>query len=133
MTTREYFKQAFTIDNLLRATRTQLEELREKRLAIGGFSLGEKVHSSSRNKKFNSLSDLYMDLEEKYMDDEKRLVELKSEMKTYIDSLDSPTHRLIMTERYINLKNWEDVAEDNNYSWDTVHRLHRQALEKIIV
>ena len=128
MTTREYFKQAFTIDNLLKATRMQLVELREKRLSLGGFAYGDKVQNVLQIEKFNAMSDLYMDLEQKYSEDEKRLIELKYEIRTRIDNLPSPQHRLIMTERYINLKHWEDIAADNGYSWKHVHKIHRKAL-----
>ena len=35
-------------------------------------------------------------------------------------------------ERYINLKRWEEIAADNNYTWNyLVYRLHPKALEKI--
>lgn len=36
-----------------------------------------------------------------------------------------------MTEKYINCKTWEDVAEDNGFAWRTMHRIHSRALKKI--
>lgn len=48
-----------------------------------------------------------------------------------INALDDDDECTIMTEKYINGKTWEEVAEDNGYSWRTMHRIHSQALKKI--
>ena len=129
MAIKKYLSQAFTIDRLLRAKRAQIAELEERRLAIGSMALtGDKVQTGFDASKFNALSDLYLDALNDYISDERRLLELKTEIKATIDTLSEPTHRLIMTERYINLKRWEDIAVDNDYSWQHVYRTHKAAL-----
>jgi len=132
ITVKEYFNQAFTLDRILKATRTQLAELKERRFCVSAIRYdNDKVQSRLNHESFNALSDLYMDLEQKYIDDEKRLMQLKLEMKSHIDRLDDPVHRLIMTERYMNTKTFEQIALDNNYScYHVVHRLHPAALKK---
>ena len=129
-----YFKQAFTIDKMLKATKAQLEEIREKRLFISGLNYeGAKVQTSPNSEKLNALSHLYIELEQKYLEDCFRLEVLKIEIKGHVDKLENPTHRLIMTERYINLKHWEKIAADNGYTWRHVHKIHGRALELIKV
>ena len=129
MTVKEYFQQAFTIDRLLKATRTQLEELREKRLIVSSLSYGEKVQNSPNSEKFNASSDLFIDLEQTLVENEKRLTGLKFEFLGHIHKLDKPTHQLIMMERYVNLKKWDQICIDNNYSWGAVHKIHGEALK----
>ena len=133
MTVREYFQQAFTIDRLLKATAAQLEEVREKRLFVSGLNYeGDKVQNSLNTENINALSHLYMELEEKYLEDCFRLEMLKIEIKGHIDKLENPTHRLIMTERYVNLKSFERIVADNHYSYyHVVHRLHPRALREV--
>jgi len=128
-----YFKQAFTIDKMLKTTKAQLEEVREKRLFVSGLNYeGSKVQNSPNSENINALSHLYMELEEKYLEDCFRLEALKIEIKGYIDKLENPTHRLIMTERYINLKSWEQIAVDQSYSYKYLtNRLHPEALRAV--
>lgn len=103
--------------------------MEEKRLAISSLEYGISVQSTPKP---NSLSDLYMDLRKKLIDDEQRLIELKLEIKKYIDLLENPLHKLIMTERYINLKSFERIAVDNHYSYKYLtNKLHPKALKAV--
>ena len=133
MSVASYFKQAFTIEKMLKATKAQLEEVREKRLFVSGLNYeGDKVQTSPNSENFNALSHLYMDLEKTYMEDCFHLEALKIEIKGHIDKLENPTHRLIMTERYINLKSWEQIAVDCHYSYKYLtNRLHPEALRAV--
>ena len=132
-TSKDYLSQAFTIDRLLKARRSQILELEERRLAIGSMVISDdKVQTSVDASKFNHLSDLYIDLIAEYTANEQRLLELKREISDVIDALRNPVHRLIMFERYVNLKRWERIAADNNYSYDyLVNTLHRKALREV--
>ena len=132
MTVKDYLKQAFTIDRLINVARSQIEELEEKRLSIGSLAItGDRVQASPNISSFTHLSDLYIDSIERYISEEKRLLELKSEIKTIIDTLANPTHRLIMSERYISCKIWETIAADNGYSWQGAHKIHDKALVEL--
>ena len=133
MSVADYFKQAFTIDKMLRATKAQLEEVREKRLFVSGLNYeGSKVQNSPNVENINALSHLYMELEEKYLGDCFRLEVLKIEIKGHIDTLANPVHRLIMAERYVNLKSWEQIAVDCSYSYKYLtNRLHSEALQAV--
>ena len=131
MTVKEYLSQAFTIDRILRMRQTQIEELEAKRFFIGTTLDGVAVKTGHRKDRIGNLSAKLLDMIDDYIQDTERLLSLKAEIKGLIDKLDNQTHRLILTERYINLKRWEDVAADNNYSWQHVHKLHNQALRSV--
>ena len=44
------------------------------------------------------------------------LVDLIAEIHTKIEQLENPTERAVLTERYINVKSWEEIAEIIGYS-----------------
>ncbi|WP_313151867.1 hypothetical protein [Lacrimispora sp.] len=70
-------------------------------------------------------------LEERIDDKRHKLMDKQSKITEAINSLDDDDECTIMTEKYLNGKTWEQVAEDNGYSWRTVHRIHGRALKKI--
>lgn len=70
-------------------------------------------------------------LEERINDKRIELMDKQSKITEAINSLDDDDECTIMTEKYLNGKTWEQVAEDNSYSWRTVHRIHGRALKKI--
>lgn len=70
-------------------------------------------------------------LEEQIDDKRSELMDKQTEITAAINSLDDDDECTIMTEKYLNGKTWEQVAEDNGYSWMTMHRIHGRALKKI--
>ena len=68
-------------------------------------------------------------LEEEINAETDRLVDIHREIRTAIESLNSPKERLILRERYINDLGWEDIAVKLNYSVRQVLRVHGQALK----
>ena len=70
------------------------------------------------------------DLEAKYIDMIGKLAEEELEINNMISRLDLKEQRLIRL-RYVDCKKWEDICYIMNYSWDSVHRLHRGVLQKL--
>ena len=56
------------------------------------------------------------------------LVDLIAEIHTKIEQLENPTERAVLTERYINVKSWEEIAEIIGYSDRNTRYLHGKAL-----
>jgi hypothetical protein len=48
-----------------------------------------------------------------------------------IDKAEDPIHRTLLRLRYISGKGWEQICIDVHYSWEHVHRLHRESLKSI--
>ena len=59
------------------------------------------------------------------------MLELWEELTDMISSLSNSTQRRIMTERYINQKRWDKIAEDTNLCERWVFKLHKRALEEL--
>jgi len=55
------------------------------------------------------------------------IITLRKEIEVCIDKL-SPLERVLMRERYILGKDWEEVCVAINYSWRQAHRLHSKII-----
>ena len=56
----------------------------------------------------------------------------EKEIEKFIDSLEDSRERVIMRYRYISGLEWEEVCVKAHYSWKHTHRLHSDALNKIL-
>ena len=133
MTVKEYLKQAFTLDKLIKARESQINDLRDKIGLIRNSTDGVKIQSSAKPNHMEDLIVRLLDMINNYEKDILRLIQLKTEIRNVIENIDNPRYKLILTERYINFKRWEDIAADNNYSWQWVHKMHKKVLEKLAI
>ena len=74
-----------------------------------------------------------MNLEKIIHDEIDKLLKLKEEITETIAKLNKPLSELVLRERYINCRNWEDIAFDLGYSTVYLYKLHREALNLIEV
>ena len=56
----------------------------------------------------------------------------EKDIEQVIDSLKDSRERTIMRYRYISGLEWEEVCVKSHYSWKHTHRLHSDALKKIL-
>lgn len=131
MTTREFLRQSLTLDKQIRAKQTQLQRLKDMQYSIGGSLSPDKVQSTVNHDRMGDFTAAIIDLQDEYIKDITKLLGLRYEIKGIIEKVSDPMQRLILEERYVNLKRWEDIAADNNYSWNHVHRIHGKALKVI--
>lgn len=71
-----------------------------------------------------------VDTEQKVSAEVAQLCRLETEIACTIDRIQEP-YRTLLYERYINGKNWEQIAVYMNYSYRRVTQLHGVALRKI--
>ena len=62
---------------------------------------------------------------------QKKLFQHQNEIFSVIDEIEEDKYFLVLYERYILLKNWEEISHDNHYSLRHVYRLHGEALKKV--
>lgn len=61
----------------------------------------------------------------------KKLYQIQNEIYSSIDKIEDDKYFVVLYERYIALKTWEQIAEDNHYSIRHVYRLHGEALKRV--
>lgn len=79
----------------------------------------------------HDLDAAFVALEQQYATDIKRLLQLKHDLQLIIDSLDDTTGRIVLTERYINLKQPDDIAAEIPCGVRTVYRWLNEAINTL--
>lgn len=128
MTAKTYLNQIRIIDQDIQSRIEEKQRLYAT--LIGSPSITHDVVQSSKT---DAYDERYMKIIEAGEEIDKRidkLVDKKIEASRKIDRLDAlnKTSAVILRERYINLKSWEDISENMNYSLRHVMNLHSKAL-----
>lgn len=62
-----------------------------------------------------------------------QFVDLGNEIKAIINRVTEDELRLLLENRYIHGKTFEQMAVDMHYSWRWIHVLHKKALSKLFI
>ena len=133
LSAKEYLSQAFTLQKLIKAKMSRIQDLRDIQQWVGINYSKPKVQASPKPDPMGDATANLLDLVAECQMDICRLLGLQREIVSLIESVDHPVYRLILYERYVNLKCWEDIAVDNNYSTQHILRLHGKALQNVDV
>ena len=128
MTVKEYLNQYRWAKEEIQSMRDEIAQLE---------ALAEYVSpKSERSGKVGCHSDRVGTLAAKIADERDRLgqrmaelLEVRDKIKSQIDEIDNMRYRLVLTERYINCKQWEKISADAHYSLRAVQYIHRDAIE----
>lgn len=113
-------KEITALENLLQKTRDTLENTTQKYDSDGS-------QSTKDPHKFDRLMELESLIDQKISE---QLV-LKAETLETIGKVRDRTQRIVLTEYYLNMKTWEQVAVNINYSYQHTHRIHGHALQEV--
>ena len=91
---------------------------------------GERVQVSRGNRQEERLLAL-ASLEEEIDRQVAALYVILGEISHAVSQVEEPILRVLLTERYINDKTWEQVADSMGYDLRWVHRLHKRAVAAI--
>lgn len=131
MTTKEWLSRAYKLDWEINTLLSEKKRAFERASSVTSNNIADKVKTSSTNSsedKFISYA-AYDDLINIRIDE---LYKVKTEIINAINTVEDNTLRLLLIERYIRFKKWEQVAIDLNYDFFHVFKiLHKKALEKI--
>ena len=131
MTTKEYLNQAKHLDKLINAKIEQQKQLRDLIMRISPTLSHDKSSGGSIEYKKESYMCKYADLEKEIESDIDKLVNLKQEIENTINRIKTPQYKLLLTLKYINCKNWEEIAEEMGLRVRRAHQLHVKALKLI--
>ena len=113
-------KEITALENLLQKTRDTLENTTQKYDSDGS-------QSTKDPHKFDRLMELESLIDQKISDQ----LALKAETLETISKLKDRRQRIVLTEYYLNMKTWEQVAVEINYSWRNVMNIHGRALQEV--
>ena len=130
MKSKEYLNRIRYSDRLISSKFRQIKNLEDMATKITMDLSTERVQSSGGDDKISSLVANIVDLQNEITRDIKKLINLKRDVVHKINSLPDASHRMVLTLRYLEFKQWEQIAVEMEYSYQWVHRIHGRALQE---
>lgn len=131
MKIKEYLGQAYRIDQRINSKLEQISSLHD--LATKATStISDMPGSATRN--IHRMEDIIvkiMNLEEEVNKDIDALVDLKMDITHLIKLVDNHEYQIILEQRYLCFKTWEQISVDMGYSIQHTFRLHDKALKEV--
>jgi len=121
----KYLSQALVIDKRIKALEDTIRHLQDKLEFVGSTLSETKVQTSpGKDPKGDIVAEL-VDAQEEYRQDILKLLDYQQNIKRLIEKIPNDKQRLIFHERFIGLKTFEAIANDNNYSLKNVFKLRK--------
>lgn len=126
MKAKKYLKQLQIMDAIIKQKQQQLKALQCIRIPSMDYTK-DKVQTSLRS-------------EAAFCSDVEKLIELQNEMNCYIQKRDNMIQQIqslgewqhidVLYKRYVQLKDFKNIAFEMCYTYDYVRKLHRNALKE---
>ena len=129
MTPQEYLMQIFHLNKKINSKLSERDEIMSTLIRATDTSK-ESIHTLDVGRPTEDTVIRLMDYNDEANQYTDKLVDLKVRIAEEIMHLDSDNHRMVLRERYIHCKKFEQIAVDMNYDYSWVIKLHRQALKK---
>ena len=131
MKIKEYLMQAYRIDQRINSKLEQIASLHDLATkATVTYSDMPRNPNKGKSKMEDAIIKI-MELEDEINHDIDRLVDLKTDITHLIKNLDSHEYQIILEQRYLCFKSWEQIAVDMGYSIQHTFRLHDAALTEL--
>ena len=128
MKIKEYLMQAYRIDQRINSKLEQIASLHDLATkATVTFSDMPRNPNKGKSKIEDAIIKI-MELEDEINHDIDKLVDLKTNITHLIKNLDSHEYQIILEQRYLCFKSWEQISVDLGYSIQHTFRLHDAAL-----
>lgn len=132
MNAKEFLRQAIWLDKLINSKLEHLEKLEVLAQKTTVDLSKEKV--SGGNGSTSSMENVVVkivELKKEINNDIDRLIDIKREISQIISNIDDPSHQLILEMRYVNNRDWEEIAEEIGYDIRWTLKLHGRALKEV--
>ena len=127
MTAKQWLNRARRIDREIRTLEEVIKSTRERLESVTQSYSGDGAQSTKDPHMFDRLVELESLVNEKI--DEQ--IQIKTEILEAISQIRDRRQRIVLTEYYLNMKTWEQVAVEINYSWRQVMNIHGRALQEM--
>lgn len=127
MTAKQWLNRARRIDREIRTLEGVITSTRERLESVTQSYSGDGAQSTKDPHKFDRLIELESLVNEKINEQ----IQIKTEILEAISQIRDRRQRIVLTEYYLNMKTWEQVAVEINYSWRQVMNIHGRALQEM--
>ena len=134
MTSKEYLRQAYRLDQKIHSDIEEVARLREMASSISSPQCGDKVQSTrSNDAPFVRSIEKILELESKINTEIVALVNLKEQMRTVIATVTDTDEQMVLRFRYIHNLTWEQIGNELNADARTIRRWHSTALSHVVL
>ena len=129
MNAKEYLKRLVYIDADINARIAELAQVRAN-LQVAKSSAPKPISVQEGHE--GVYDDRYLklfELDEAINCEIRKLTDLKVSTRGRIDRCKNPLHSVILREKYINRKSWEELEDIFGYTRRQLHRIHGDALQ----
>ncbi len=126
MTAKEYLSQARKLNVLISSKIDFVEKL--KLLAFNVSSCKENSKHTNKDQGSIRCVEKIDEMQIEINADIDKYIDICTKIRSYVEQIKSRTEQIILTERYLNNKSWEEIAELLHYSKQHIFRLHGKAL-----
>ena len=127
MTAKQYLNRVRRIDKEIEALLRLVQRTRESLETVTQNYDSDGAQSTKNPHKYDRLVELESLVDAKI--DEQ--ISMKAEILNTIMQLEDRRQRLVLMEYYVEMKTWEQVAVDMNYSYMHITRIHGYALKEV--
>ncbi len=127
MNGREYLGEIKRLDLYIKQRERELSELREAASCVSATDFKRIRVSPGSRKKYTAI-DKFIDTESEIKMLINNMVEKKHKIIGEIQSLDNPLYAQVIFERYVEFKSLESIADEMNYNYGYIRRVHGEAV-----
>ena len=127
MTAKQYLNRVRRIDKEIEALLRLVQRTRESLESVTQNYEADGAQSTKNPHKYDRLVELESLVDAKIGEQ----ISMKAEILCTIMKLNDRRQRLVLMEYYVEMKTWEQVAVDLNYSYMHITRIHGYALKEV--
>lgn len=127
MTAKQFLSRGRWIEREISALMRTRDETRDRLTHITQSYDGDGAQSTKDPHKFDALVELEYKLDERI----DALCAVKTEILDTICKLEDSRERLALQLYYIDMKTWEEVCVEMNYSWKQIMRIRKRAIANV--
>jgi len=125
---KEFLGRVGRIQRRIKWKKAQVEQLRELSTSCSA-QISDMPRSDSPNlQRLETLVCKIADMDAEIKHDEVALADAKIDVALMICRIPNAAQQQVLTERYINMHSWSNIAEETGFSISYVYRLHENAL-----
>jgi len=131
MTNLEYMEMAYDLNQRINTKLEMVSSLRSMGSTVTQLITGMPHSPNQGHSKLEDTVIKIITLENEINDDIDKLVDLKSEMYTVINSLKKNKYKTVLEQRYLCFREWEEIAVHMHYHKRYIYKLRDKALEAL--
>lgn len=130
MTSKQYLRQAYRLNELINSHIKEKEMLYELSVSLSSQLSGDRVQGSTSDKVGKTVAKI-VDFGNLIDEEIDSLVDLKAEIHSVIDKVAGNDTKLVLRKRYIEFFEWKDIADELNFTLQWVNVLHNRGLQQV--